>query len=80
MGRHCGAGRARYCSRVRRWIQLLDPHDQQKVGSHGALLIQLGPDEFLIAGTGVTVTFAPAEGAVHAGIESIWEGRLDRGQ
>ena len=64
-------------------VSFVDPwtlREQQKIGSHGALLIQLGPNEFLVAGTGVTVTFAPGGGAGHAGIESIWEGRFEGGQ
>jgi beta-galactosidase GanA len=56
------------------------PREQQKIASHGGLLVQLGPDEFLIAGTGITVTVAPSEGAGHAGIESIWEGRYRAGR
>lgn len=55
------------------------PRDAQRIETHGALAIQLGPDEYLIAGTGVTVTFAPADGAGQAGIESIWEGRYEGG-
>jgi beta-galactosidase GanA len=56
------------------------PREQQKIGSHGGLMIQLGPDEFLFAGSGITVTFAPTDGLGHAGIESIWEGRFEGGQ
>lgn len=44
----------------------------QGVEGHGALIIQLGPDEYFVAGRGITVTFSVA-GAI-AGIESIWEG------
>jgi beta-galactosidase GanA len=56
------------------------PHDQQHVASHGGFAVQLGPDEFLLVGTGITATFAPANGAGHAGIESAWEGRFEGGQ
>ena len=45
---------------------------EQGIESRGGLIIQLGPEEYLVAGRGLTVTFS-AEGAV-AGIESIWEG------
>jgi beta-galactosidase GanA len=55
------------------------PREQQKVGSHGALLLQLGIDEFLVAGTGVTITFAPTRGRGHAGIESVWDGHFEAG-
>ena len=50
------------------------PRDRQKVETHGGLLIQLAPDEFLVLGTGVTLTFAPASGQGRVGIESAWEG------
>lgn len=57
------------------------PRDQQKINEHGALVIQLGPEEYMIAGTGVTVTFAPAENTGETvGIESIWEGRYEQGR
>jgi beta-galactosidase GanA len=45
---------------------------EQGIESRGGLIIQLGPDEYLVAGCGITVTFSAA-GAT-AGIESIWEG------
>ena len=56
------------------------PREQQHIAAHGGLAIQLGPDEFLFAGSGITVTFAPIEGGGHAGIESAWEGRFEQGQ
>lgn len=55
------------------------PREQQKVGAHGALILQLGA-EYLIAGSGITATFAPDSGGGHAGIESVWEGRYEGGQ
>jgi beta-galactosidase GanA len=49
-------------------------------GAHGGLIIQTGPDEFLVAGTGMIVDFeAHGPGANVAGIESIWEGRFVKG-
>lgn len=45
----------------------------------GGLVIALGPDEFLFAGMGVTVTFATLEPGVQAGIESVAEGRFVEG-
>ncbi|MES1198433.1 MAG: DUF5597 domain-containing protein [Pseudomonadota bacterium] len=50
---------------------------QQDLAAAGALIIQLGPDEFLVAGRNVTVTFAFDQGL--AGIENIWEGRYVNG-
>jgi len=52
------------------------PKDQQDIASNGGLIIQTGDDSFIVAGTGVVVTFedaAPAKQAV--GIEQIVEGR-----
>ncbi|MFV3130393.1 DUF5597 domain-containing protein [Niveispirillum sp. KHB5.9] len=54
--------------------------DQNSRG-HGGLIIQVGPDEFYIAGSGLTVTFEPVTpGAPIAGIESAWEGHFDNGK
>jgi len=47
----------------------------------GAIVIQLGPDELLIGGIGVTVTFsAPTPGDPHIGILDCEEGRYEDGQ
>ena len=47
----------------------------------GAIVIQLGPDEFLFGGIGVTVTFAaPTPGDPQIGILSCAEGRYVDGQ
>ena len=47
----------------------------------GGLIIALAPDEFLIAGIGIVVTFAPASpGDPTAGILSAQEGRYVRGK
>jgi len=48
-------------------------------GAHGGLIIQLGPDEFLVAGTGMLTTFGVRGGGAHAGIDSIWEGKFVNG-
>lgn len=55
-----------------------EPATQRKVEAHGGLIIRLGPDEYLVAGKGLIVTFA-TEGAI-AGIESIWEGTFVDGR
>jgi beta-galactosidase GanA len=63
-------------------VTFIDPWTQrpdQRLVAHGGLVIQLGPQEYLVAGSGVTLTFAPADGAGQAGIESIWEGRFVNG-
>ncbi len=47
----------------------------------GAIVIQVGPDEFLFGGCGVTVVFtAPAPGAPQIGILSCEEGRYAEGK
>jgi beta-galactosidase GanA len=47
----------------------------------GAIVIQLGPDELLIGGIGVTITFsAPTPGDPHVGILDCAEGRYEDGQ
>jgi beta-galactosidase GanA len=45
----------------------------------GGLMIALGDDEFLFAGIGLTITFAPAEGGDQAGLLSVEEGRFENG-
>ena len=42
-------------------------------------MIATGPDEFLFAGIGVTVTFAIADAGWQAGILSVEEGRFVNG-
>ena len=45
--------------------------------AHGGLIIQLDDEEFLVAGTGVTLTFAPADGSdTRVGIDRIHDGRF----
>jgi beta-galactosidase GanA len=39
-----------------------------------AMIVQLAPEEFVILGMGVTVTFAPADGKGHVGIDHVQEG------
>ena len=54
---------------------------EQHVESHGGLLVQLGPEEYLAAGSGFSLEVAPAlAGAPRAGIESVWEGRFVAGR
>jgi beta-galactosidase GanA len=53
------------------------PRDRQNTAAHGGLIIQLDDEEFLVAGTGVTLTFALAEGSdTRVGIDRIHEGRF----
>ena len=55
------------------------PRGQQRPGEHGGLILQTGPEDFLFAGEGITVTVAPADGRGAAGIDSAWEGRFEGG-
>ena len=50
------------------------PKDKQTPANHGGLIIQTGKDEFIVAGTGVTVTFVDASGKSQVGIEQVVEG------
>ncbi len=45
----------------------------------GGLVIATGPDEFIVAGTGLTITFSSMLPGVTAGILSCEEGRFDHG-
>jgi len=50
-------------------------------GAHGGLIVQLGPQDFLVAGTGMLITFGVKDGGkAKAGIESIWEGEFVDGK
>ena len=55
------------------------PRAQQRTGEHGGLILQTGQEDYLIAGEGITVTVAPADGQGSAGIDSAWEGRFENG-
>jgi beta-galactosidase GanA len=54
------------------------PKASQNTASHGGILIQIAPEEYLVAGQGIIVTFEPVgDGAPSAGIESAWEGNFN---
>jgi beta-galactosidase GanA len=60
------------------FIDTQSPKEQQNIASHGGLIIQTGGEDYLVAGQGMVVTFAPTgAGALHAGIDSVWEGEFD---
>jgi beta-galactosidase GanA len=51
---------------------------EHETASHGGLIIQTGPEDYLLAGQGLIVTFAPVgAGPPLAGIDSVWEGTFD---
>jgi beta-galactosidase GanA len=54
------------------------PRADQQTATHGGLIIQVGPEEYLIAGRGLVVTFAGAgNGPALAGVDSAVEGVFD---
>ena len=54
------------------------PGTTAAIAAAGGMIIQIGPEEYLVAGQGVTVTFKPkAGGAALAGIDSAFEGEFD---
>jgi beta-galactosidase GanA len=60
------------------FVDTQSPKAQQHTSSHGGLIIQIGPEEYLIAGRGMIVTVQPVgEGPPLAGIDSAWEGTFD---
>jgi beta-galactosidase GanA len=53
------------------------PRAEQQTAAHGGLLIQLGPEEYLAAGSGFALEPSVVAGnGMRAGIDSIWEGRF----
>lgn len=52
--------------------------NEAETASHGGLIIQTGPEDYLVAGQGMIVTFTPVgAGPPLAGIDSVWEGTFD---
>lgn len=59
------------------FADIVRPVAAPETGNAGAIIIQTGPEEYLVAGQGVTVTFEPVgANAGQAGIASAWEGRF----
>jgi beta-galactosidase GanA len=56
------------------------PRDAQEPSSHGAVLIWLGGEDYLVAGQGVTLTVEPADGQGRLGFDRVDEGRYENGQ
>jgi beta-galactosidase GanA len=74
---HATLGGARFTATT---IDPWTPRDAQDPASHGALLIWLGGEDYLIAGQGVTVTVEPADGKGRLGLDWVEEGRFEKGQ
>jgi beta-galactosidase GanA len=56
------------------------PRDEQDPSTHGALLIWLGGEDFLVAGQGVTFTVTDQAGKGQVGFETVEEGRVEADQ
>ncbi len=57
------------------------PPPPRVAGPRGGVVVALAPDEFVVAGTGMIVTFAPTPPASgQAGILSLQRGRFERGR
>ncbi|GGD12638.1 hypothetical protein GCM10011342_21770 [Aquisalinus flavus] len=59
-----------------RFVDPWTPKQSQQIASHGGLIIQTGPEEFIVAGKGMTLTFPDRADGTLTGIESVQEGRL----
>ena len=60
------------------FIDTWTPKADQKTAGHGGMIIQIGPEEYLMAGRGLVITFAGAgDGPALAGIDSAVEGVFD---
>ena len=60
------------------FIDMWTPVANQTPVNHGGVIIQVGPEDYLIAGQGLIVTVAPlGEGPPVAGIDSAWEGTFN---
>jgi beta-galactosidase GanA len=60
------------------FVDMWTPRAEQKLATHGGLIIQTGAEDYLVAGQGLIVTFEPAgDGPPLAGIDNVWEGTFD---
>jgi beta-galactosidase GanA len=60
------------------FVDTQSPQTAQNIAEHGGIIIQMGPEDYLVAGQGMIVTFrAVGEGPPLAGIDSAWEGTFD---
>jgi beta-galactosidase GanA len=57
------------------FVEPFTAKDQQTVANNGGLIIQTGPDSFIVAGQGITVTFEDADGKMTVGMEQVVEGK-----
>ncbi|HVJ03836.1 MAG TPA: DUF5597 domain-containing protein, partial [Sphingomonas sp.] len=56
------------------------PKDKQVPAEHGGMILWLGGEDYLVAGSGITVTVEPADGKGRAGLDRVEEGRFVDGK
>jgi len=56
------------------------PRETQDPSTHGAVLIWLGGEDYLLAGQGVTLTVEPTDGRGRFGFDRVEEGRYEAGE
>jgi beta-galactosidase GanA len=63
------------------FIDPWSPREKQKPEEHGVVIIQTGAEDYLVAGRGAVLTFAPmGDGPSIAGIDTAWEKVLENGR
>jgi beta-galactosidase GanA len=63
------------------FIDSWSPRGKQHPEEHGVLILQTGPEDYLVAGRGAILTFAPlGDGPPVAGIDMAWEEVLENGR
>jgi beta-galactosidase GanA len=56
------------------FIDPWSPREMQRPEEHGVMIIQTGPEDYLVVGKGAVLTFTPlGEGPPTAGIDAAWE-------
>ena len=57
------------------------PREQQRPEEHGVLIIQTGPEDYIVASKGAVLTFTPlGAGPPIAGIDTAWEEVVEDGR
>lgn len=54
--------------------------DKQNIAEHGGMIIETGKNEFIVAGTGITLRFSDPEGKDQIGMEQVVEGHFENGE
>ena len=64
-------------------VTFIDPwtaRDKQQPSEHGGLVIWLGGEDYLVAGSGITLTVEPVDGKGRFGLDQVDEGRFADGK